>query len=126
MRGLLGLLASVLVVGAAIAVSRPRSDFGYVEINTVPITPMTRTVFYINSTELALLKAGNAILRQPVGTLKLQSDGIAGSRVPLCDIVVMKNRITTVTISLAQLPPRCECHLNATDPRTSANHACVS
>jgi hypothetical protein len=31
----------------------------------------------------------------------------------LCDIVVRKNRITTVTISLSERPPRCQCRNTA-------------
>ena len=31
----------------------------------------------------------------------------------LCDIVVRKNRITTVTISLLERPPRCQCRNTA-------------
>jgi hypothetical protein len=126
MRGVLGLLASVLVVGAAIVVSRPGHDVGYVEIKTVPIAPVTHTVLYIDSTKLAPIKDGRAILRKPVGTLKLETDGHGGSFAPLCDVVVMKNRITTVTISVVELPPRCQCRFSGTDSTTRADHTCVS
>ena len=97
---LLGVGVSVLVVGAAITAWRPTADVGYVEIKTVPIAPVTQTALYIDSTKLAPIKKGSAILRQPIGTLKLQADGIAGSLAPLCEIVVKRNRITTVTVSV--------------------------
>jgi hypothetical protein len=122
MRRLSGLAASALVVGAAIAACRPASDVGYVEIKTVPVAPVTRTAFYIDAVKLAPIKKGGAILRQPTGTLKLQADGIAGSLAPLCDIVVKRNRITTVTISVLERPPRCQCRYGGSD----AAHACVS
>ena len=76
---------------------------------------MTQTALYINSTKLAPIKKGSAILRQPIGTLKLQADGIAGSLAPLCDIVVKRNRITTVTISVLERPPRCQCRYSGGD-----------
>jgi hypothetical protein len=125
MRRVLGLLASALVVNAAIALWRPRSDVGYVEINTVPVAPETRTALYIDSTKLAPIKKGSAILRQRVGTLKLQAEG-AGSLASLCDIVVKKSRITTVIISVLERPPRCQCRFIGTDRGTTADHMCVS
>jgi hypothetical protein len=120
---LLGLAVSVAIVGAAIAACRPGDDVGYVEIKTVPVTPVTQTAFYLDSTKLAPIKKGSAVLRQRVGTLKLQADGIAGSFAPLCDIVVRRNRITTVTVSVLERPPRCQCRYGGSD---AAARACVS
>jgi hypothetical protein len=120
----LGLLASAIIVGAAIAACRPMGDVGYVEIKTVPAAPLTQTTLYLDSTKLAPIKKGSAILRQRVGTRKLQADGFAGTLAPLCDIVVKKNRITTVTISVLERPPRCQCRYSGTDAATE--HACVS
>jgi hypothetical protein len=119
---LLGVGVSVLVVGAAITAWRPAADVGYVEIKTVPVAPVTQTALYIDSTKIAPIKKGSAILRQPIGTLKLQADGIAGSLAPLCEIVVKRNRITTVTISVLDRPPRCQCRNSGDD----GAHACVS
>ncbi len=122
MRRVLGLLASAVIVGAAIAACRPTGDVGYVEIKTVPLAPVTQTALYIDTAKLAPIKKGSAILRQQVGTRKLQADGSAGSLAPLCDIVVKRNRITTVTVSVLERPPRCQCRYSGTD----AAHACVS
>jgi hypothetical protein len=119
---LLGLGVSALVVGAAISAWRPAADVGYVEIKTVPVAPVTQTALYIDSAKLAPIKKGSAILRQPIGTLKLQADGTAGSLAPLCQIVVKRNRITTVTVSVLERPPRCQCRNSGSD----AAHACVS
>jgi hypothetical protein len=122
MRRLLGLTAGALIVGAAIAACRPTGDVGYVEIKTVPVAPVTQTALYIDAAKLAPIKKGGAILRQPTGTLKLKADGVAGSLAPLCDIVVKRNRITTVTISVLERPPRCQCRYGGAD----VAHACVS
>jgi len=124
LRRLIGLAASAVIVGAAIVACRPSGDAGYVEIKTVPVTPVTQTALYLDSTKLALIKKGSAVLRQQVGTLKLQSDGTAGSLTPLCEIVVKRNRITTVTVSVLDHPPRCQCRFSGTD--AAAAHACVS
>ena len=99
------------------------SDTGYVEIKTVPVTSVTQRRFISNSTKLAPIKKGSAILRQRVGTLKLQADGFAGALAPLCDIVVKRNRITTVTVSVLVRPPRCQCRYSGSD---AAARACVS
>jgi hypothetical protein len=117
----LGVLAAALVLGGAFFAYRSTSDIGYVEIKTVPVAPVTQTSLYIDSTRLAPIKQGSAILQQPVGTLRLQTDGLTGSLAPLCDVVVRRNRITTVTISVLERPPRCQCRFNSSDTRS-----CVS
>ena len=122
MRRAFGLGLSVVVVGAVIAACRPSGDVGYVEIKTVPAALLTQTALYIDSAKIASIRKGSAILRQRVGTLKLQTDGLAGSLTPLCDIVVRRNRITTVTVSTLERPPRCVCRYSGSD----AAHACVS
>ena len=121
-RRLFGLAASAVIVGAAIAACRPNGDVGYVEIKTVPAAPITLTALYIDSTKLAPIRKGSAVLRQPTGTLKLQADGAGGALAQLCEIVVARNRITTVTVSVLERPPRCQCRNSGTD----ATHACVS
>ena len=121
-RRLFWLAVSAVIVGAAIAACRPNGDVGYVEIKTVPPAPITLTALYIGSAKLAPIRKGSAILRQPTGTLKLQADGTAGALAPLCEIVVARNRITTVTVSVLERPPRCQCRNAGTD----AAHACVS
>jgi hypothetical protein len=120
-----GVLATAVIVGAAIVACRPSSDVGYVEIKTVPVTPMASTELYLDSTKLEPIKKGSTVLRQPVGTLKLQADGFAGTLTELCNIVVRKDRITSVTISVLDRPPRCQCRYNNLDA-SSSEHACVS
>ena len=121
-RRLFGFAVSAVIVGVVIAACRPNGDAGYVEIKTVPNAPVTLTALYIDSARLAPIRKGSAILRQPTGTLKLQADGTAGALAPLCEIVVARNRITTVTVSVLERPPRCQCRNAGTD----AAHACVS
>ncbi len=123
MRRVVGLVASALIVGAAIAACRPTGDVGYVEIKTVPVAAATQAALYLDSEKLAPIKNGSAILRQRVGTLKLQA-GNASAPALLCDIVVKRNRITTVTISVLERPPRCQCRYSGSDSATE--HACVS
>ena len=119
-----GLLASAALVGAVIAACRPSGDAGYVEIKTVPSGTAIRTALYLDSVKLAPIKNGSAILRQSVGTLKLQVDGFGGAMAPLCSIVVSKDRITTVTVSVLERPPRCQCRFLSHDAATA--QACVS
>jgi hypothetical protein len=121
-RRVLGAAAGVAIITAAIFAYRTTGDVGYVEIKTVPVAPVVQTTLYIDSTRLAPIKQGSAILQQRVGTLRLQADGIAGSLAPLCDIVVKRNRITTVTVSVLEHPPRCQCRFSGSD----STRACVS
>jgi hypothetical protein len=123
-RRVLGLIAGVIVVGGAILAYRPSGDAGYVEIKTVPAAPLTQAALYLDATRLAPIKKGDTILRQPVGTRKLQTDGFAGALTRLCDIAVVKDRITTVTVSVLERPPRCQCRFTGTDAANA--HECVS
>jgi hypothetical protein len=69
-------------------------------------------------------KNGTAVLRQRVGTAKLATPAGGGQMAVLCDIVVRKNRITTVTISLLERPPRCQCRNTAVADR-AAVRSCI-
>jgi hypothetical protein len=124
MRRAAGLLASAAIVGAVIVACRPSGDVGYVEIKTVPAAPVTQAALYLDSTRLAPIRQGSAVLRQHVGTLKLQADAFAGAKAPLCDIEVKKDRITSVTISVLERPPRCVCRF--TGSGGTADRTCVS
>jgi hypothetical protein len=73
MRQAADLLASAAVVGAVIVACRPSNDIGYVEIKTVPAAPVTQAALYLDSTKLAPIRQGTALLRQRVGTLKSMS-----------------------------------------------------
>jgi hypothetical protein len=109
MRRAAGLLASAAIVGGVIVACRPSGDVGYVEIKTVPAAQVTQAALYLDSTRLAPIRQGSALLRQRVGTLKLQAEVFGGAKAPLCDIEVKKDRITSVTISVLERPPRCVC-----------------
>jgi hypothetical protein len=95
---------------------------GYVEIRTVPATPPPQMTLYVDGTRLEPLKKGAVVLRQSVGTHKL---GFAGSGDPttLCELVVKKDRITTVTVSLLDRPPRCQCRAS-TGTDAASNKSC--
>ena len=120
----LGILASAAIVGAAIVAWRPSRDVGYVQINTVPVASLTQAPLYFDTVRLSPLKNGSALLRQSVGTLTLRADSYGAATVALCQIEVRKDRITTVTVSMLERPPRCQCRFNSRgDP---ASRLCVS
>ena len=97
-------------------------DVGYVEIRTVPVSAAPS--LYLGSTKLGPLKNGVAVLRQQVGTTRLQMEIGGGQTAYLCDVNVKRNRITNVTISVLERPPRCQCRNPSTD--TSAARICLS
>jgi hypothetical protein len=118
-----GLLASVTVVIAAVFAWRSSADTGYVEIKTVPVAAFTQTALYLDSTRLDPIRQGTALLRQRVGTLSLSGESY-GMRAWICDVVVKRDRITSVTISVLERPPRCVCKFTGSgDPN---DHTCVS
>jgi hypothetical protein len=96
-------------------------EVGYIEVRAVPATASAS--LYLDTVKLEPLKNGVAVVRQKAGTAKLQTDR-GGQLALLCDIVVRKNRITTVTVSVLERPLRCQCRNNAgTGP---ANQSCIS
>jgi hypothetical protein len=83
---------------------------GFVQIRTIPAsTTISQPALYFDSTKLEPLRHGEAVLTRKVGTTKLQAEAAGGQLAPLCNIVVKKNRITTITVSIAERPPRCQC-----------------
>jgi hypothetical protein len=120
MRGCAASLAgasAIALLGAACS-----NDAGYIEIKTVPASTGSVPSLYLDSVKLEGSRKGTVVLRQQVGTTKLQSDAGGGHLSLLCDIVVKKNRITTVTVSVLERPPRCQCRTSGTadahSPRT--------
>src|SRR5262245_42062943 len=107
-------------VGLGLAGCDPRSDVGYIELKTVPLmTNVAPPTFYLDSVKVEPFKKGTAVLTQRVGTTKLATDG-AGGQFLLCEIIVKKNRLTSVTISILERPPRCQCR------NVGNSRACVS
>ena len=80
---------------------------GYIEIKTVPAS--AAVVLYVDSVKLDPVRNGTALVRQQVGTAKLQADGDGSNLSVLCNVEVKKNRITTVTISAITRQLRCQC-----------------
>src|SRR4051812_15275097 len=110
------LVASVLLAQAS---CQPTGDVGYVEIRTVPsASNVVGPPLYLDAFKVEPSKKGATILTQRVGTTRLATDG-AGGQVMLCEIMVKKNRITTVTVSVLERPPRCQC-------RSGPNRVCLS
>jgi hypothetical protein len=97
-----GIVALVLLALAACN----QAGTGYVELKTVPGNARLPAL-YLDAERLDA-KPGVTVLRQTVGTARLQIDGADG-KVLLCHVVVKKNRITTVTLSPLERPPRCQC-----------------
>ena len=106
MRSLTGVAGALLALG--LASCHVDDGVGYVEIKAVPAS--AAVPLYLDSVKLEPMRNGNAVLRQKVGTTKLQIDVDGGQLAFLCKIEVKKNRITSVTVSVvsraAALPVR--------------------
>lgn len=114
--------AGVLGIGLSLAVAACSIDnsVGYVEIKTVPTS--ATMALYLDSVKLEPFRNGTAVLRQKVGTAKLQIDTDSGQLVALCSVVVQKNRITSVTILLSSRQLRCQCGR----PSVGNNRTCIA
>ena len=108
-----------MAAGLMLAACNIPGETGYVEIRTVPASSSRAPALYLDRTKVQAIQKGVTILTQRAGTVKLSADNFGG-QVALCEIVVRKNRITTVTVSILERPPRCQCR------NKSAARACVS
>ena len=111
---------AAIAAGLVLAGCNLPGDVGYVEIRTMPASPSRAPSLYLDSVKLDPVQKGVALLKQRTGTAKLMAEGAGGHPTPLCDIVVRKNRITTVTVSVMDRPPRCQCR------NSTAKSVCVS
>jgi len=121
MRASAGRRVAALILPLMLAACSGESGVGYVEIKTVSASP----ALYLDTVKLEPLRNGVGVLRQKVGTTKLQVDD-GGQLALLCNIVVQKNRITTVTVSVASRQARCQCGRNSTAADTPPNRTCVA
>ena len=114
-------IPGVAVAALTLSACQYADDVGDVEIKTVPVsTSVAQPSLYLDTLKLDAPKKGVAVLRQRVGTAKLAIEAAGGHLALLCDIVVKKNRVTTVTLSVLERPPRCQCRNGSpsTGPRT--------
>ena len=102
----MALRAAVAACGLLALTACNQRDTGYVELKSVPASARL-SALYLDADKVDA-KSAVTVLRQPVGTARLQIDGGDG-KVLLCHVVVKKNRITTVTVSALERPPRCQC-----------------
>src|SRR5258707_14671502 len=110
MRRICRVLATSFLAAATLTACKPEPDVGYIELKTIPaVTAVQQPTFYLETVKLEPLKKGVAVLRQRVGTIKLATDIGAGTPAVLCEVVVKKNRLTTVTVSVIERPLRCQC-----------------
>ena len=94
---------------------------GYVELKSVPASARLAAL-YLDADKVDA-KGAVTVLRQPVGTARLQIDGGDG-KILLCHVVVKKNRITTVTVSPLERPPRCQCE-RTSGAEGAAGRTCI-
>jgi hypothetical protein len=124
MRARIGALVGACAL--ALAGCNPHGDVGYVEIRTVPVSAVAARSFYLDRVKLEPIKKGSAVLKQPVGTAALAIDGGGGELYRLCDIEVKKDRITSVTVSILDRPPRCQCRMSSDSSASARGRLCVS
>src|SRR5262249_35797184 len=102
----------------ALAGCVPTGGGGYVEIRTMPgTTNVSQPSIYFDSIKGEPVRKGGAVLTQRVGTTKHAADGPRGQLKP-CESAVKKNRITTVTVTVLERPPRCQCRNAGGSSRT--------
>ena len=124
MRRSAGRLAPAGLVLIALAGCNIDNSVGYVEIKTVPAA--AAAALYLDTVKIDPPRNGMAVLRQKVGTTRLQTEGDAGNLALLCNVVVQKNRITSVTISVTSRQLRCQCGRNSVGSDAPPGRTCIA
>ncbi len=125
MRACLAAVLAAGLAGSTLAGCIRNQGEGYLEIKTIPVSPQTPAALVLDAAKLDPVKKGQAILRAKVGPHKLHIEGPGGQLALLCDLLVKKDRITTVTVSVLDRPPRCVCR-NSASTDAPANRTCTS
>jgi hypothetical protein len=115
------MIRPVAALGLVALAGCNQGNMGYVELKTVPGSARLPAL-YLDSDKVDA-KPGVIVLRQPVGTARLQIDAADG-KLLLCQVVVKKNRITTVTVSPLERPPRCQCE-RSSGAEGAAGRICI-
>jgi hypothetical protein len=116
--------AAIFGMAPVLAACGLDGSVGYVELKTIPAS--TNLALYFDTMKLEPTRNGTAVLRQRVGTIQLRADGDNGQPVWLCNVVVQKNRITSVTVSVASRTARCQCGRAGAGADTPANRTCIA
>ncbi len=105
-------LVAVIIACLSAGIAACSNDTGYVEIRTGSPVLGPPPSLYLDAVKVEP-RNGSVVLRERVGTAKLRI-GAGAQQLLLCEVVVKKNRITTVTLSLIDRPPRCQCRTDVT------------
>jgi hypothetical protein len=124
MRRIAGRLAPAGFALFALAGCNVDNSVGYVEIKTIP--PSSPVALYLDAVKIEPPRNGMAVLRQKVGTIKLQTSLGADHLALLCNIIVQKNGITSVTVTAVSRQLRCQCGRNSTGTDTSPGRTCIA
>jgi hypothetical protein len=124
MRRMAPRLAPAALALFALAGCNVDNSVGYVEIKTIP--PSASAALYLDAEKIEPPRNGMAVLRRKVGTIKLQTDLDANHLALLCNIVVQKNRITSVTVTAVSRQVRCQCGRNSTGTDTAPGRTCIA
>lgn len=120
------LLAAASLAGlTALTLGGCERGSGYIEIKLVPSAGVRSPRLLLDSTRLEPIRDGQAILTARAGIHKLQMEWIGGQNTVLCQIEVRKDRITTLTLSVLNRPPRCQCRRSSPDSK-GRTRTCIS
>ena len=119
---------SGLLVALALAACNYGSGTGFIQLkavpgSAVPGSAVAQPALYLDSEKLEPLTRGEAVLTRKAGSTKLQMES-GGQFTLLCDILVRRNRITTVTLSVGERTPRCHCRTSA-DQGSRTPRTCI-
>lgn len=120
-------LAAVIAAAffaSALAGCSFESGTGFIEIKTIPAPLPPQTSLILNSEKLEPIAKGQSVLRMKVGAHKLEISAPGAPTAYLCDLLVKKDRMTSVTVSVLDRPPRCQCRTAGDGP--NASRTCVS
>ncbi|MBV8888904.1 MAG: hypothetical protein JO305_04480 [Alphaproteobacteria bacterium] len=84
---------------------------GFVELRPVAGRAALQEPLYLGAVKLDLSGGRRLVLRLPVGTVALSDGGFGPFATKYCEIVVRKDRVSTVFVRAWEQPPRCQCDI---------------
>ena len=112
-RGVLFILLSLPTIAGC-----DKGDTGYVQLRVVPPNAVATIALYLDSSKLDFSRSSSVTLQFKTGLVALKELDSAWAPA-ICKVRVRKDRISALTVLLAQNPPRCVCEIRA--PESTEN-----
>src|SRR5690349_17765833 len=87
-------------------------EIGHVQLQVLPATAAATTNLYLDGVKLDFSRGATVLMRFAAGTISLKTAN-AYFTPAICKIVIRKDRLSVLSVMVAEMPPRCACQIRA-------------